>query len=158
MKHDEKIYGNSAGFKTIRGSLPIKIPKSRLDLLVGNLKDIYENEIVPCLEIEHNNIGQLVTDLISLASDGIMNYEFLNSREISILKLSDYLNESLKAHVLNFLNLMLGKLVKVRSRYEDQKLESNLNLVTFGVMDILRCRCVGSKSEIYRIYKEILSN
>lgn len=60
--------------------------------------------------------------------------------------------------MLNFLNLMLGKLVQVRTRYEDQKLESNIHLVTFGVMDILRCRCVGSKSEIYRIYKEILSN
>ena len=37
-------------------------------------------------------------------------------------------------------------------------MESNLHLVTFSVMDLLRCRCVGTKSEIYRIYNEIVSN
>lgn len=28
---EEKIFGNNSGFKTVRGALPIKIPKSRLD-------------------------------------------------------------------------------------------------------------------------------
>ena len=118
VKPEEKIYGNSSGFKTVKsGILPIKIPKSRLDELVANLKDIYESEVVEALKIEDSNIGYLVTDLIIMTLDGVNDYEFLNQREISIAKLSDYMNESLKAHVMKFLNLILSQLVKIRSRY-----------------------------------------
>lgn len=61
-------------------------------------------------------------DLINLSVDGINGYDFLNKREITIAKLSSYLNDSLKSYVLVFLNLMLKNLVKIRSFYEDQKL------------------------------------
>lgn len=44
LKPDEKICGNTSGFKTVKGSgsLPIKLSKNRLDLLAANLKDIYD--------------------------------------------------------------------------------------------------------------------
>lgn len=51
---------------------------------------------------------------------------------------------------------MLSKLIKIRSLYNDQKLEANIHLVTFGVMDLLRCKCIGSKSDINRIYQRII--
>lgn len=42
--------------------------------------------------------------------------------------------------------------------YKSDEIESNIILTTFGIMDLLRCKCIGSKSEIYRIYNEIASN
>jgi hypothetical protein len=50
------------------------------------------------------------------------------------------------------LNNFIRALNSVRSKYRDGTLESSIDLVTFGVMDLLRCRCVTTKRELLRIY------
>ena len=89
---------------------------------------------------------------------GIEGYEFVNEKEITISKMSQYLYEMFKSNLLVFLNLCLEKLVEVRGKYPEESIESNIQLITCGIMDILRCRCIGSKQEIYRIYHEIIKN
>lgn len=57
--------------------------------------------------------------------------------------------------MLTILNIILKQLVKIGSFYKADEVESNIQLVTFGVMDLLRCKCIGSKDQIFSIYDEI---
>lgn len=92
---------------------------------------------------------------MAMALEGFRGYEYLNEREVLIAKISQYFSECSQTYTLKMLNNLLSGLNKVRSRYENIVLESSLDLVTFGVMDIMRCRCVGSRQQILRIHREI---
>lgn len=42
--------------------------------------------------------------------------------------------------------------------YNRDVLEKSIDLITFNVLDILRCRCVGSKQDVKRIYQTLVSS
>lgn len=100
---------------------------------------------------------RLINDVFVLARAGFKDYDELNSREVSAIKISQYLRECAETYCRKILNNLLQSLNSVRSKYKDGTLESNIDLVTFGVMDLLRCRCVTSKKELFRIYNEVLN-
>lgn len=50
----------------------------------------------------------------------------------------------------------MSNLIKLRDQYDEMAQESTINLITFNITDLLRCKCVGTKQEIYRIYNQIL--
>lgn len=56
----------------------------------------------------------------------------------------------------NILNGYLHHLNCIRKCYSNDDIENSIDLVTFNVLDILRCRCVGSKSDIRRIYDSLV--
>jgi hypothetical protein len=45
----------------------------------------------------------------------------------------------------------------LRKKYSSDCIESTVDLVRFGVMDILRAKCKGSKSQLLRVYNELIS-
>lgn len=67
-------------------------------------------------------------------------------------KLSQYLSECGETYTALILSMQLELLNVLRTKYSEEKAEAKLDLVTFGVMDLLRCRCVGGKREIKRVY------
>ena len=94
------------------------------------------------------NIGSIIEGLIIITLGGVEGYEFVDQKEITLSKLAEYLYETFKSYMLVFLNLALEHLVKVRFDYPETTVERHINLITFGVVDLLRCRCVGNRQEI----------
>lgn len=72
------------------------------------------------------------------------------------MKISQYLRECAETYCLKMLNHLIRALNGVRGRYKEGALEASIDLIGFGVMDLLRCRCVTSKKELLRIYHEVL--
>jgi hypothetical protein len=54
--------------------------------------------------------------------------------------------------------VLLENLNLIRKEYSQDLLESGIDLITFNILDILRCRCVGSKKDIKRIYQSLIGN
>lgn len=48
---------------------------------------------------------------------------------------------------------MLEGINEVRKKYLPERIESNLDLTTCNIMDLLRCKCVGRKRDLKRIYQ-----
>lgn len=88
----------------------------------------------------------LIFHLVKLGLSGIEDYENLNHKELVMLKLSECLSEVLRSSILSVLNILLKQLAKIGTFYKPEEVESNIQLVTFGVMDLLRCKCIGTKS------------
>jgi len=71
------------------------------------------------------------------------------------LKTAEYLHEFSNVNTIGVLNTLLRGLEQARSRYPPDRIESNLDLVSCNIMDILRCKCVGRKRDIKRIYQAL---
>ena len=113
------IYNNKFGFKSVGLMIPMRLPKSRLDILVGNLRTAYERILKETQECERVGLSLMHNDLLTLASEGICDgYEFLNNREMTILKFSEHLNEGLKSYVFEYLNYYLRELSRIRTAYD----------------------------------------
>lgn len=78
--------------------------------------------------------------------------------EIVALKATQFFDECSQGLLVTMLNTLIEHFNQVRKLYSEDTLESGLDLVTFNVLDILRCRCVGSKRDIRRIYSELVAN
>ena len=60
------------------------------------------------------------------------------------------------ANILLALNSLLKGLNSIRKCYSESDILSNLDLVTCNILDIVRCKCVGSKRDIRRVYEDLL--
>jgi hypothetical protein len=59
-------------------------------------------------------------------------------------------------YMLRILNNTLTHLNSIRKSYKEDLLEANIDLVSFNVLDILRCKCIGYKKDIKRIYNSLV--
>jgi hypothetical protein len=94
----------------------------------------------------------IIADLYIMLENGFSGCEEVNEREVKTGKIAELFSDSAASYTQKILNDLIFALNGVGEMYSGNSLESGLDLVTFGVMDILRCRCVGSKQEIFRIY------
>lgn len=68
------------------------------------------------------------------------------------------MEECSQTFLTDFLNSVMEHLNSIRKTYNQELLESGVDLITFNILDILRCRCIGSKKDIKRIYDSLLAN
>lgn len=73
-------------------------------------------------------------------------------------KVAQYLNTYNEGFLLILLRRHLRFLNFFRSKYQPDDHESNIDFITFGVLDLLRCKCIGSKREIKRVYDSLRSS
>jgi len=57
--------------------------------------------------------------------------------------------------LFQFCNGLLQELNAIKDSYAEGDIESQIDMISFGVMDLLRCKCIGSKEEILRIYEQL---
>jgi hypothetical protein len=88
----------------------------------------------------------------------IIGYRDLPEKDIVICKVSQYLNQLFEASTLKKLSVFLTGLNQIRKCYSQDLLESNLDLITFGVLDLVRCKCMGNKKQIKDIYDRLLAS
>lgn len=87
----------------------------------------------------------MLEGLIATSMVGVEGYDFLDEREVTITKLASILYETFKEYILIFLNGLMSFFVDVKNEYDNSSSESVINLISFTLMDILRCKCVGTK-------------
>ena len=70
---------------------------------------------------------------------------------------------NLHAYIIAYLNRLIHGLLEVARKFEELPVSRNLNMpassfkiVTFQVMDLIRCKCSSQEKEILRIYNEIM--
>jgi hypothetical protein len=107
-------------------------------------------------ELTHNNHclqGELL--LRELAHPGRPELERL---ECIAARYSADLVHNLHAYIIAYLNRLIHGLLTVALKFgksrsvKASEWSSNLNLVTFQVMDLLRCRCASGEKEVLRLY------
>lgn len=96
--------------------------------------------------------------MLQLVSAGIQGNEELPSNELTMLKAAECLIECSNTYTLLFLNTALQYLNVIRKQYRPDEPESNIDLITFNVLDVLRCKCIGSKHDIKRIYNQLVAS
>lgn len=97
----------------------------------------------------------IIADLYIMLENGFTGCEEINEREVKTGKIAEFFSDAAATYTQKMLNDLISNLNSVSEMYGGGTLESGLDLVNFGVMDILRCRCVGSKQQIFRVYNEI---
>jgi hypothetical protein len=111
--------------------------------------------MVPLNNTLHRDAYELSMNLLSLVSTGFKGYEYMNKREVIVAKLAEYGSETLEISVHRTCTEMLQVLNCLKDSYTCNDIESQIDLITFNVMDLLRCKCVGSKHDILRIYEQL---
>lgn len=99
-----------------------------------------------------------ISEVLQLVSAGIQENEELASNELTMLKAAECLSECSNTYTLLFLNTTLQYLNLIRKQYQPDEPESNIDLITFNVLDVLRCKCIGSKHDIKRIYNQLVAS
>lgn len=91
--------------------------KKRRTTLAGHLKDIFEKRIRANKREREEILNSLLVDLMSGILKGYRGHEGLNSKEVMIAKLSQYLYECLQADLSIAINEKITMLNLVRERY-----------------------------------------
>lgn len=59
-------------------------------------------------------------------------------------------------HILLTLNSLLESLNSVRKCFGDSDIMANLDLISCNILDLVRCKCVGTKKDIKKIYEDLV--
>lgn len=154
---DDRIVENKQGFRSVQPGMTITLTKKRKEALAEVLRNRFRDTIEPLIQKQTEILDCLIMDLFSLAGKGLEGFDSFDFEEVAICKISQHLSEASHAEVLKLLNALIYALAGVRERFDPEVLESNIDLLSFQVLDLLRCRYVGSRQEILRIFETVQS-
>lgn len=109
-------------------------------------------------KVNRSRMFAFINSLYHYVLGGVIGHHELPEMDIIICKASQCLSELFEASTLAKLSTYLKGLNAIRKKYSEDLLESNLDLITFGVLDLVRCKCIGSKKQIKLIYERLMSS
>ena len=94
-----------------------------------------------------------ISNIILVSENEIAGIEFLDKKVISMLIICQSIWKTLENHMMDVLVTILKSFHAVRRRYELQEAqEEDLQICTFTLGDLFRCRCQGTKEQIIQTY------
>ena len=70
-----------------------------------------------------------------------------------MLLISENIWKSLENYMMDTMNVILQLFQNIRSEYHDEKLlETDIQVYTFTLGDLLRCRCAGTKDQVLQVW------
>ena len=81
--------------------------------------------------------------------------EYLDKEEVSLIVACEYLSKSLNDYIIDTLVTLLMGINEAGSSFHRASSDLDLQLVTFTLGNLFRCRCAGTKEEILKVYSLI---
>jgi hypothetical protein len=146
--------------KLENGKYVAEVPDEIKEYLDQLMAEEYRNIKHELVELANNNYflqsDLLIHELARPTVSEIEKYECIASRySIDVV-------HNLHSYIIAYLNRLIHGLLTVALKFGKNRSvkmnewSSNLNLVTFQVMDILRCRCASGEKEILKVYNELI--
>lgn len=152
--NSNKVIENKLGFKSLLG-VNIVLPTGRKVALYEKLEQVFKKELKPYRLTGQRKLFTFIGDVMMMVQAGTEGTEYLNETEVVNSKIAQYLDSCGESYTLLILSSLMKCLNSIRESYQEDDLESHIDLITFNVMDLLRCKCVGSKKQVKRIYDEL---
>ena len=113
-------------------------------------------------EIEHDHnekLNSLLSSLIKFISENRITFEYISSVEFKTSLFSHIVSESVSVLVVKFMSHLihiLKRAIHSVSRVDEDL--KDISLIKFGIMDLLRAKCQGTRDQILKVYQNLKNN
>lgn len=141
---DKYIINRYYPFNTKKGELK-KLNYKQKDELAVKIKENFE--IVKDADKKNvKQINSILFDLFKFITIQKENFKYIEEKEVTVGLFTHILSESVSNIVSEYLEFLINQICKA---------SDDIDFITFGVSDLLRCKCSGTKKQIKQVYEKI---